>query len=218
MSGPPRPWQETLSRHVARDAGQGQQGATEGRGQDDHAREQNPALSHRAAQPRSQIAQGQRQVVTVRFAPTSTGPLQATLSAGGAQATLTGNGTASPVGTVTLTPGTHDFGSVQVGQPQTQTFTLSHTSGSTATGTVSISGPGFQIASGGGTYSLQVGQSRPVVVVFTPQATGGASGVFAPHVKEIHHVDEHLVLEGLLACLEEQQEGRSGQAASPAKA
>ena len=130
----------------------------------------------------------QSKSVVVRFSPTATGPFSGTLSithnAGNqnspANVPLSGTGGPAPPVTIniSISPTSIDFGNGAVGQMFDQTLTLSNQSSSTGTLTGNVGSPSapFSVVSGGGTFSLTPGQSKLVVLRFSPTATGPFSG------------------------------------------
>jgi immune inhibitor A len=71
-----------------------------------------------------------------------------------------------------VSPANLDFGNVAVGSFADDSFTITNTGSGTLTGTVSESCSHFSIVSGGGSYSLNSGQSRVVTVRFQPTVAG----------------------------------------------
>ena len=69
---------------------------------------------------------------------------------------------------ISVTPNSHDYGSVEVGQYLDKTFTVKNIGGGTLSGSASVSSP-FSIVFGG-SYNLNSGQSQIVTVRFTPTA------------------------------------------------
>ncbi len=133
----------------------------------------------------------QSRSVVVRFSPTTAGPFPGTLSimhnagnqASPANVSLSGTGGPAPPATIniSISPTSIDFGSGAVGQMFDQTLTITNQSSSTGTldGSVGTPSAPFSIVSGGGTFSLTPGQSKPVVVRFSPTATGPFSGTLS---------------------------------------
>ncbi|MGE4092890.1 MAG: choice-of-anchor D domain-containing protein [Candidatus Binatia bacterium] len=128
------------------------------------------------------LGAGQSQTVTLQFAPTSVGQAnsQATINTNGGNwvVLLNGIGLAQPqppdLGVDALRL---DFGSVEIGQSTTRSFSVTNEGEGTLIGSVSISGP-FSIVSGG-SFSLGANQSQTVSVRFTPTVNdkpGAASG------------------------------------------
>jgi plastocyanin len=128
---------------------------------------------------------GQSKSIVVRFSPAATGPFSGTLSIthnAGNQTSPTNVllGGTGIIGVVNLliTPASVDFGNVSVGTTSDQTITITNQTGSTGTlsGTVGIPSAPFSVVSGGGAFSLPVGQSKSVVVRFSPTSTEPFSG------------------------------------------
>ncbi|HLB36506.1 MAG TPA: choice-of-anchor D domain-containing protein, partial [Gemmatimonadales bacterium] len=109
---------------------------------------------------------------------------------------------------ISVTPTSHDFGTVDVGNTADRTFTVQNTGGGTLTGTAVTAAPNYSIVSGG-SFSLGPGASQDTVVRFAP--TGGGTfagsanftsngGDFAPTVTGVGVVPP-LTLTGLTASL-----------------
>jgi len=120
----------------------------------------------------------------VSFAPVAAGAQSATFrvtdDAGTQSAALTGNGTAAAAPQAALTPGSVDFGSIDVGASSTaQTLTLSNAGNAAlAISGVALSGANadtFAIASNGCGTSLAAGSSCTLTVTFSPTAAGAAA-------------------------------------------
>lgn len=75
---------------------------------------------------------------------------------------------------ISVTPGSIDFGVVNVNLSVDRTFTVKNVGSGTLTGNASTTAP-FTIASGG-TYNLTSGQSQAVTVRFSPPSAGAYSG------------------------------------------
>lgn len=75
---------------------------------------------------------------------------------------------------ITVTPSSHDFGTVTVGSFADRNFTVQNTGGGTLTGTASTSAP-FSIISGG-SYNLGAGASQSVTVRFSPSSATTFAG------------------------------------------
>ena len=73
-----------------------------------------------------------------------------------------------------------DYGTVQVGQSSDKAIIIQNGSISNAnlTGGVSISGTGFSIVQGNGSFNLAPGAATTVMVRFSPTSQGAASGTF----------------------------------------
>jgi hypothetical protein len=115
------------------------------------------------------------------FAPTSAGAASGTLSivsnASNSPLSIPLSGTGLAAGALTASPSSASFGNVMVGKNQTVPVTVTNTGGESvtvssaaATGSVfSFTGPSLPI-------TLNAGQSTTFNAVFTPTATGAASG------------------------------------------
>jgi hypothetical protein len=77
---------------------------------------------------------------------------------------------------LSVTPASQNFGTINVGSVADRTFVVQNTGGGTLTGTVSASPP-FSILSGG-SFSLSLGATQTVTVRFSPTT----SGVFSSNV------------------------------------
>ncbi len=134
------------------------------------------------------LTPGHSKSVVVRFSPTTAGPFSGTLSithnAGNqtspTNVSLSGTGGPAPPATIniSISPTSIDFGSGAVGQIFDHTLTLTNQSSSTGTltGSVGTLSAPFSVVSGGGAFSLTPGQSKSVVLRFSPTATGPFSG------------------------------------------
>ncbi len=130
------------------------------------------------------LTSGQIRTVSVRFTPTASGIQPGTfrVTHNGSnlgspiEANLTGSGIVQPQ--IGVIPGSHDFGTIVVGEDSLQTFTIANTSGFTLEGAISVSSgeTHYSIVSGGGNYSLPVGESTDVEVRFAPQSAGRQTG------------------------------------------
>ena len=129
--------------------------------------------------------------VTVAFAPSSAGAKSGSLEVGsvtGGTGTAALTGTALTAATLTMTPATHSYGLVQVGQTGVRDFTVTNT-GQTASGP--LAGPAltgtnptqFDINAGGAPanactagMALAAAASCVVRVTFSPDAAAAAAG------------------------------------------
>ncbi len=82
---------------------------------------------------------------------------------------------------MSVSPGSVNFGNVNVGQSANQTITITNQASSTAalTGSVGTLSAPFSVESGGGTFNLTPGQSVTVTVQFSPITAGTASAVLS---------------------------------------
>jgi hypothetical protein len=85
----------------------------------------------------------------------------------------------TPPPEIELTPSSHIFGNVKVGEcSSTYSFTLKNTGGGTATGSVYLTGTHasqFTITQGAGSFSLGADQTRTIKVKFCPASKGSKS-------------------------------------------
>jgi Abnormal spindle-like microcephaly-assoc'd, ASPM-SPD-2-Hydin len=124
---------------------------------------------------------GQSQGFSVVFTPQSAGTVSGNLAVVNTGSTSTVNialsGGAQTAGTITPTPSSLNFGSVQVGNNQTLPETLTNSGGSSVTVTqVSATGTGYSVNGLSLPLQLAAGQSQAFNVVFTPTAAGNSSG------------------------------------------
>jgi hypothetical protein len=130
------------------------------------------------------LATGQTQAFTVVFAPKSSGPINGNIGFANNGVASTVNvplaGGAGTPGTVTPSPSSLNFGSVQVGNNLTLSETLTNSGGSSVTVTqVTPSGTGYSVSGLSLPLNLAAGQSQPFSVIFTPQAAGTVNGNLA---------------------------------------
>jgi hypothetical protein len=130
------------------------------------------------------LAAGQSQAFTVVFAPQAPGAASGNLSILNTGSTPTVNvgltGGTQTAGTLTPSPTSLNFGTVQLGNRLTLSETLTNTGGSTLTVTqVNPTGTGFSVTGLTLPMTLPAGQSQPFSVVFTPQSSGTVSGNLA---------------------------------------
>ncbi len=130
------------------------------------------------------LAAGQSTTFSVTFTPQSGGAATGSL----AIASNASNSTLSvPLAATVVTPGslvsapsTLNFGSVQLGTPQTVSETLTNSGGSSVTvSQANITGSGFALSGLTLPATLAAGQSTTFSVTFTPQSGGAASGSLA---------------------------------------
>jgi hypothetical protein len=115
---------------------------------------------------------GEARAVTIRFSPTGCGTKSCTIDTGGAlcndvACTGTGGGAGCDV-----SPSSLDFGAVALGQHADRTFTITNSGCGNISGTIVETCPDYSFVSGGGSYSLALGQSRLVTVRFAPASCG----------------------------------------------
>jgi uncharacterized delta-60 repeat protein len=125
------------------------------------------------------LGPGDTKTLAVKFCPDSAGVKSATLYAEGSNcddvsSSLSGTGVSAPK--IFLTPLVHSFFNVRVEECSLpSSFTLWNVGGGTVTGTVSITGDDADeiiIASGGGDFSLDIGDTKAINVKFCPDSVG----------------------------------------------
>jgi hypothetical protein len=138
------------------------------------------------------LAAGASCTVQVSFLPLDTGPLTGTLSIATSATTLPLTVSLTGVGVqshLQITPASLNFGSVAVGTPAMQSFTLANT------GTTSIAKVGTAVTGGGTDYVitgpcavtiLAVGGSCTVTVTFVPAAVGSRPGTLTVTSSDIN--------------------------------
>jgi Abnormal spindle-like microcephaly-assoc'd, ASPM-SPD-2-Hydin len=124
---------------------------------------------------------GQSTSFSVVFAPQSTGSASGTLALtnNGSSSTLSValSGTAVAAGSLSATPTSFSFGSLQVGTNQTQTETLKNIGGDSLTiSQATVSGAGFSYTGLSLPLTLAANQSMTFGVVFAPTAAAASSG------------------------------------------
>jgi len=103
--------------------------------------------------------------------------LTVTSDASNPSLTVSLSGTATSLGTITASPTSLSFGSVQVGNSSTKSEVLSNTGGSTITvSQVGVSGAGYIISGVTVPFTINAGQSFTFSVGFAPQAAGSPTG------------------------------------------
>jgi hypothetical protein len=127
------------------------------------------------------LAAGQSQPFTVTFTPQASGAASGNLAITNTGSTPTVNvalsGGTQTAGTLTPSPTSLNFGTVQLGHKLTLSEALTNTGGSSLTVTqVSPTGNGFSVSGLTLPLTLSAGQSQPFSVTFTPQASGTVSG------------------------------------------
>ena len=122
--------------------------------------------------PEYSLGAGESATFTVRFAPSSIGPLECTILLNldyCEDIDCTGSGVAGPV--CEVDPDTLDFGYLEVGASADRTFTIRNPTGGTLSGTVSSPCPEFSIV-GSNSYSLGEAESATFTVRFAPAGVG----------------------------------------------
>ena len=127
------------------------------------------------------LSPGQKVPLSVSFNPLVSGHVDGifvfTSDASSVTLPLYVHGRGVVAATVSVSPTSVNFGSVQVGRSSTQSETLTNSSGSSLTvSQVNVIGAGFSTAGLGVPLTLAPGQSATVSVGFTPQVGGSSSG------------------------------------------
>jgi Abnormal spindle-like microcephaly-assoc'd, ASPM-SPD-2-Hydin/Transmembrane protein 131-like N-terminal len=128
------------------------------------------------------LAPGASSTFNVQYAPTAAGAVNGSVSivsnAPNSPATLSLSGTGvAATRTLSVSPGSLSFGSVNDGSTASQGFTITNTGNSNvAISGVSASGAGYSIVSGGSPATLSPNQSASVSVQFAPTVAGSVNG------------------------------------------
>ena len=126
------------------------------------------------------LAAGTSASLSLVFSPTAAGTNIATLSVSSnasnslVNVSLTGSGTTTS-GTLGVTPGAMNFGSVTIGSNQTQNGSVSASGGSVTLSSASSSNSTFSLGGLSLPVTLAAGQSVPFTVTFNPTAAGTLS-------------------------------------------
>ena len=126
------------------------------------------------------LAAGTSANLSLVFSPMAAGTDNATLSLVSnasdslVNVSLTGSGTTTS-GTLGVTPGSANFGSVTIGSPQTQNGNLTASGGSVTLSSASSSNSAFSLGGLTLPVTLASGQSVPFTVTFNPTAAGTLS-------------------------------------------
>jgi Abnormal spindle-like microcephaly-assoc'd, ASPM-SPD-2-Hydin len=91
---------------------------------------------------------------------------------------LSGTGTVTTVGQLSISPASVNFGSIDVGSSSAQTITLTATGGSVTLSSDASTKSQFSVSGLTLPFTLKTGQSTQAQLVFTPSATGSLSGSF----------------------------------------
>lgn len=119
--------------------------------------------------------------VNLVFKPGTSGPTSGSVLVRGVALNIpvTGTGTTSKAGTLSLSPSQLSFGNVDVGSTSGQTSTLSASGGSVTVSSASSSNSEFAISGFTFPFTLASGQSAEFKAVFTPTKSGAASGTLS---------------------------------------
>lgn len=127
------------------------------------------------------LAAGERKGFTVTFAPQSSGSASGSIAvvsdASNSPVSVPVSAMATGPGTLTSNPGSLSFGTVQVGQSQTLSETLTNSGSSSVTvSQANLSGSGVTMTGLSLPLTLAAGQSATFSVAFKPQSGGPVSG------------------------------------------
>ena len=132
------------------------------------------------------VAGGQKQTVSMSFAPQTAGPATGTLavtsnaSNGTFDVALSGTGTTNTSSSqLSVSPASINFGNVAVGSTQDQTGTLSASGASVTVSSAAWNGQGYSVSGITFPVSVPAGQSVSYTVSFTPQAAGSVTGTIS---------------------------------------
>ncbi len=130
------------------------------------------------------LAAGQSTTFSAAFAPTASGSAAGSIAisstASNPSLNIVLSGTGVTPGSLAANPTSINFGSVQVGVPQSRSETLTNTGGSVLNlSQASLTGAGFTMSGLNVPTTLNPGQSLTFNVVFTPTTSGNASGSLA---------------------------------------
>jgi hypothetical protein len=123
---------------------------------------------------------GQSTSFTVLFTPTTsgvaTGSVSVTSTGSNSNLSIPLSGTGVTQGALTANPTSLGFGSVQVGNSTSLSETLTNTGGSSLTISGATGSSGFSLSGLALPLTLNAGQSTSFTVLFTPTASGAATG------------------------------------------
>ena len=124
---------------------------------------------------------GQSVTFTVTFAPLAAGINGGSIFVQGPALSvpLTGTGSATVAGQLTIAPATLNFGNVTVGNSGNQTLNLSASGAAVTVTSEASSSAQFALAGASFPLTIAAGQNAYLDVVFTPQNSGTASGALS---------------------------------------
>ncbi len=127
------------------------------------------------------LGAGQSAAFSVTFAPqsagSSSGSVSITSNGSNPNLSIPLSGTGVTQGTLTANPTSLAFGSVQIGSSTSLAETLTNTGGTSLTiSAATASGTGFSLSGLALPLTLTAGQGTSFTVLFSPTASGGASG------------------------------------------
>ena len=125
------------------------------------------------------LARDESQSVTLRFVPNASRDWNETATLSGAAETgsVTLRGVSHWPPSLDATPDSLSFGTVELGQSETRTFSVHNVGEGILSGSASVSAP-YSIVSGG-TYALSAGESQSVTVRFEPSMVGTHSATLS---------------------------------------
>ncbi|MFC7229713.1 Ig-like domain-containing protein [Salinirubellus salinus] len=153
--------------------------------------------------PQTNVYPGDSATVWLRFAPTASGTKTAsldvdTLFSGTVTATLTGVGVGPAE--VDVSPASHEFGDVEVGNSTTTIVTVSNVGGSSLSfDGASLSGTAataYGVTDGGGTTTIPAGGAHDVTVEFAPEFTGAADATLTLSTNDTDEPTVNVALSG----------------------
>jgi len=123
------------------------------------------------------LRRGESATLNVTFAPLVAGTSNGSLSLPGAGLTipLTGSGSGTTTGQLTISPASLAFGSIDVGSTNTQSSTLTASGGAVTVSSASSSSSQFAISGASFPLTLNAGQSANLTVTYSPSAAGAVS-------------------------------------------
>ncbi|HTF44910.1 MAG TPA: choice-of-anchor D domain-containing protein, partial [Terriglobales bacterium] len=127
------------------------------------------------------LAAGQSTSFSLAFSPQTSGAASGSLAmvsnASNSSLAVGLSGTGVTAGSLTASPSTVNFGSVQTGKTQSASETLTNSGGSSVTITqAAATGSGFSVSGITLPLTLAAGQSTSLNVAFAPQASGAVTG------------------------------------------
>lgn len=126
------------------------------------------------------LTAGQSFTVNASFAPSAMGSANGSLTivsdASNPSVSVSLSGSGSGPGQLAVSPGTMNFGSVTVGNSQSQSGTLTASGGSVTVSSASWNGSGFSLSGISFPTILASGQTTSFTVTFLPQTAGTVSG------------------------------------------
>lgn len=124
---------------------------------------------------------GQSVTLNVTFTPQSAGLTYGTVTVVGSGLVIpiTGTGTATTAGQLVVNPGSLNFGNIVVGTTGNASATLIASGGSVTISSGGSSDPQFGLPGVSFPLTIPAGQSILMNVAFTPQSSGGATGMLS---------------------------------------